>query len=154
MRILLDECVPRRLRREFAGHDVRKVPEMGWSCKKNGELLQLMVAQGFEVLLTVDQNLRHQQKLQAAGVAVVILVAPSNRLADLVPLAPSVQAALSSIKAGDVVEVATLLVSTQGLAGSFRRPMKGSFGAGEASLQLRPCHGGRLRSDVSKRKQG
>ena len=49
MRILLDECVPRRLRRELPGHDVHTVPEMGWAGKKNGELLQLMTGQGFEV---------------------------------------------------------------------------------------------------------
>lgn len=78
---------------------------MGWSGKKNGELLQLIAGQTFEVLLTVDQSIRHQQNLQAAGVAVIVLVAPSNRLADLVPLMPSVQAALGSIKAGDAVEI-------------------------------------------------
>jgi predicted Fe-Mo cluster-binding NifX family protein len=105
MRILLDECVPRRLRWELPGHDVRTVPEMGWSGRKNGELLQLMRAQGLEVLLTVDQGIRHQQNLQAAGVGVLVLVAPSNRLADLVPLMPSAQAALISIKPGDVVEI-------------------------------------------------
>jgi uncharacterized protein (DUF433 family) len=75
MRILLDECVPRRLRQELPGHDVRTVPEMGWSGKKNGELLQLMVGQNFEVVLTVDQSLRHQQNLQSAGVAAIVLVA-------------------------------------------------------------------------------
>ncbi|HTU23537.1 MAG TPA: hypothetical protein VMG10_36210 [Gemmataceae bacterium] len=105
MRILLDECVPRRLRQEFPGHYVRTVPEMGWSGKKNGELLQLMNGQGLEVLVTVDQNIRHQQNLQAAGVAVVVLVASSNRLADLVPLVPSALASLGSIKPGDVVEI-------------------------------------------------
>jgi hypothetical protein len=105
MRILLDECVPRRLRRELPGHDVRTVPEMGWSGKKNGELLQLLTGQSFEVFLTVDQNVRHQQNLQAAGVGVIVLVAPSNRLADLVPLRPSTQAALGGIKPGDVVEI-------------------------------------------------
>jgi len=105
MRILLDECVPRRLRREFAGHDVHTVHEMGWSGKKNGELLQLLAGQGFEVLLTVDQSIRHQQNLQAAGVAVVVLVALSNKLADLLPLMPSVQIALGSINPGDVVEI-------------------------------------------------
>ena len=105
MRILLDECVPRRLGRELAGHDVRTVPEMGWSGKRNGELLQLMVAQGFEVFMTVDQNLRYQQNLQAASVAVVVLVGSSSRLADLVPLVPSAQTALASIKPGDVVEI-------------------------------------------------
>ena len=105
MRILLDECVPRRLRRELPGQDVRTVPEVGWSGKKNGALLALMVAQGFEVLMTVDQNLRHQQNLQASGVAVIVLVAASNRLADLLPLMPSAQVALSSISPGDVVEI-------------------------------------------------
>jgi hypothetical protein len=64
MRILLDECVPRRLGQELRGHDVRTVPEMGWSGKKNGELLQLMVGQNLDVLLTVDQTLPHQQNLK------------------------------------------------------------------------------------------
>src|SRR5947209_16425819 len=97
MRILLDECVPRRFQNELPGHDVRTVHEMGWSGKKNGELLQLLAAQGFEVLLTVDQNLRHQQNLQAAGVAVIVLVAATNRLVDLLPLMPSTLASLGSI---------------------------------------------------------
>ena len=61
MRILLDECVPRPLRRELPGHDVRTVPEMGWSGKKNGELLPLITSHNFAVLLTTDQNLRYQQ---------------------------------------------------------------------------------------------
>jgi PIN like domain len=105
MRILLDECVPRPLRKELTGHDVRTVHEMGWAGKKNGELLALLAGAGFEVLLTVDQNLRHQQNLSAAGVAVVVMVAQSNRLGDLVPLLPEVEVALSTIQAGDVVEV-------------------------------------------------
>ncbi len=105
MRILLDECVPRRLRLELPGHDVRTVPEMGWSGKKNGPLLALMATQGFEVLLTDHQNLRYQQNLQAAGVALIVLVAASSRLADLVPLMPSVQTALGSIGPGDIVEI-------------------------------------------------
>ncbi len=78
---------------------------MSWAGKKNGELLTLMAGAGFEVLLTVDQNLRHQQNLAASGVAVVVMVTPSNRLADLVPLVPKVKAALNSIQAGDAVEV-------------------------------------------------
>ncbi len=77
---------------------------MGWAGKKNGELLALMARVGFEVLLTVDQNLRDQQNLAASGVAVVVMVASNNRLADLVPLMPAVEAALSRIQAGNVVE--------------------------------------------------
>jgi hypothetical protein len=107
MRVLLDECVPRRLGRELIGHAVRTVPQEGWSGKKNGELLALMAAAGFEALLTVDQGIRHQQNLQAAGVAVVVMIGASNQLADLLPLVPDVLAALGVVRAGDVVEVRT-----------------------------------------------
>src|ERR1700722_9880928 len=106
MRILLDECAPRRLRRELPGHDVRTVPEMGWSGKKNGELLGLIVTESFQVLLTVDQNLRYQQNLANAGIAVIVMVAASNRASDLIPLMPEVLIALDTIQHGDVVEVA------------------------------------------------
>ena len=105
MRVLLDECVPRPFRRELPGHDVRTIQEMDWAGKKNGELLALMVADGFDVLLTVDQNLRFQQHFKASGVGVVVLVAPSNMLKDLAPLAPAALAALGNIQPGIVVEI-------------------------------------------------
>lgn len=105
MQILLDECVPKPLKRELTDYDIRTVVEMGWSGKKNGELLQLMSQAGFTILLTTDQNLRYQQNLQQAGVAVVVMVAPSNRLPDLVPLIPSVRAALDAVVAGEVFEI-------------------------------------------------
>jgi hypothetical protein len=78
---------------------------MGWSGKKNGELLQLMIQESFMVLLTTDQNLRYQQNLQQAGVAVVVLVASSNRLPDLLPFIPSVCSVLATIAPGVVVEI-------------------------------------------------
>ena len=93
------------LRQELPGHDVWTVPEMDWSGKKNGELLRLMAGQAFEVLLTTDQNLRHQQNLKAAGVAVLVLVAATNRLADLAPLMPSARGALGSIQPGHIAEI-------------------------------------------------
>ena len=105
MRILLDECVPRPLRRELTDYEIRTVVEMGWSGKKNGELLQLMAQESFTVLLTTDQNLRYQQNLQQAEVAVVVLVASSNRLPDLLPLIPSVRSVLETIAPGVVVEI-------------------------------------------------
>ena len=86
MQVLLDECVPRPLKRELPDYQVRTVVEMGWSGKKNGELLQLMSEEGFTVLLTTDRNLQYQQNLQQAGIAVVVMVASSNRLLDLIPL--------------------------------------------------------------------
>jgi hypothetical protein len=78
---------------------------MGWSGKKNGELLQLMAQQAFEVFVTVDQSLRFQQNLSGAGVAIIVLVVLSNRLTDLVPLIPRVLVALNSIQAGQLVEI-------------------------------------------------
>jgi hypothetical protein len=60
MQILLDECEPKPLKRELTDYyDIRTVVEMGWSGKKNGELLQLMSQAGFTILLTTDQNLRY-----------------------------------------------------------------------------------------------
>jgi PIN like domain len=105
MRILLDECAPRPLKRELVGYEIRTVVEMGWAGKKNGELLRLMSQEGFTILLTTDQNLRYQQNLRQAGVAVVVLVAPSNKLSDLLPLMQDTRDVLNMVTPGEVVEV-------------------------------------------------
>ncbi|MBD2307160.1 DUF5615 family PIN-like protein [Chroococcidiopsis sp. FACHB-1243] len=105
MRILLDECVPKPLKRELTDYEIFTVVEMGWAGKKNGELLQLMNQTGFTVLLTTDRNLRYQQNLQQARVSIVVMVAASNRLPDLVPLVSSVRHAIDTITVGEVVEV-------------------------------------------------
>src|SRR5882724_10869303 len=99
MRVLLDECLPKRLKRELTGHDVKTVPEAGWAGKKNGELLAL--ARGrFEALITVDGNLVHQQTVTGLPFAVIVLRARSNRLDDLHPLVPRILETLSNIKPG------------------------------------------------------
>ena len=82
MRVLLDECLPRRLKQDLVGHETRTVPEMGWASKKNGELLKLAAGQ-FDIFLTVDRNLSHEQDLGQFDITVVVLVARSNRLLDL-----------------------------------------------------------------------
>lgn len=105
MRILLDECVPRPLKRQFPQYEVQTVTEMGWAGTKNGELLKRMQQESFTILLTTDQNLRYQQNLEAAGVAIVVMVALSNRLPDLLPLVPRVCEVLTVIQAGEVIEV-------------------------------------------------
>jgi hypothetical protein len=71
VRILLEECVDQRLRRDLAGHDVVTVQEAGWAGKKNGELLAL-AAQSYDVFLTVDRNLYFQQN--RANITIAILV--------------------------------------------------------------------------------
>jgi hypothetical protein len=87
MRILLDESLPGELRTELQGHDVLTVREAGWSGLSNGELLA-RAAGKFDVFVTADQNLQYQQNLAALPVAVVVLVARSNRMQDLRPLLP------------------------------------------------------------------
>jgi hypothetical protein len=105
MRLLLDECVPRPLLRVLIDHDAHHVVDMGWSSKRNGELLQLMLAERFEVLLTVDRSLPFQQNLRTGGIAVIVVVPRTNRVKELRPLMPKVQDALRLLKPGDVVSV-------------------------------------------------
>lgn len=104
MKVLLDECVPRKLKRELTGHEVLTVTERGWSGVKNGALLSLAEAE-FEVFLTVDQNLKFQQNLEAFDIGVILLAARNNRLKTLLPCMPDVRGALENIKAGDFVRV-------------------------------------------------
>jgi hypothetical protein len=107
MLLLLDECVPRPLKRELVGHDVRHVVDMGWSSRRNGDLLRLMVAEGFDALLTVDQNLEFQQSLRASGLGlgVVLVLAKTNRVKDLRPLLPQILEALNRVTAGELIRV-------------------------------------------------
>ena len=105
MRILLDECVPRPLKRQLTQYEVKTVTEMGWAGTKNGQLLKKMQEAQFTILLTTDQNLRYQQNLKQAGVAIVVMVANSNRLPDLIPLIPQVCDALETIAPGQVIEI-------------------------------------------------
>ena len=104
MRVLLDECVPRSLREQLAGHEVKTVAESGWAGVKNGELLRL-AAQRFDVLLTVDRNLEYQQNFTAASVAVIVMNAPSNDIAALLPLIPKVLDAIPKAPRGKVTNV-------------------------------------------------
>src|SRR3990172_4934863 len=104
MRVLLDECLPRKLKQDLAGHEVRTVPEAGWAGKKNGELLRLAAGR-FDVLITVDRSLLYQQNLEGIPIAVISLGDRSNRLKDLRPLMAQVQAMLSTVKPGQMVRV-------------------------------------------------
>ena len=104
MRVLLDECAPRRLQRELPGHDVRTDAEMGWGGVKNGALLQRAAAE-FDVFLTVDQNVRYQQNLSALPIPVIVLIAASNDIDVLRLLMPKVRELLPNIQAGRLYEV-------------------------------------------------
>ena len=105
MKVLLDECVDWRLGRDVVGHDVKTARQMGWAAIKNGELLAL-AEQQFDVFVTVDRNLSFQQNFAALSIALVVLHARTNRLADLRPLVPKILAAIESAIPGAIKIVA------------------------------------------------
>lgn len=106
MRVLIDECAPRALKRVLAagGHNCETVQERGWSGKKNGELLNLAENQ-FDVLVTLDTNLRYQQNLAVRRIAIVVLVVHSSRMDDLIPLFPGCLDTVTRIKPGQIIGV-------------------------------------------------
>lgn len=105
MRVLLDACVPKGLRKSLLDHETRTAPEMGWGDLDNGDLLDAMEGH-FEALITVDRRLPDQQRIKDRPFGVVVLRAKSNRLADLLPLVSDLRAALSTLDAGGVKVVA------------------------------------------------
>ena len=105
MKILIDESLPRDLKEHFPGHSVATVPERGWASKSNGALLAL-AAPDFDVFLTADQNLEHQQNLAKHDIGIIVLVARSNRIVELLPLVPKVLDTIREVRPGEVVRVA------------------------------------------------
>jgi hypothetical protein len=105
VKILLDHCVPKRFRQLLVGHEVRTAFEMGWSVLKNGELLRTAASGGFDVFVTVDQNLQYQQNLSTLPLSVVILVAPDNRFDTVRRFAPEVLTTAASLPPRTLVRI-------------------------------------------------
>jgi len=104
VRILLDENLDWRLRRDLPGHTVESVPLIGWAGLKNGALLT-EAQKSFDVLLTMDSNIAHQLDLSRFHIALIALNARSNRLADTRPLIPKVLAILVTVRPGTLTVV-------------------------------------------------
>ena len=95
MKLLLDENLPKQLRQDFPEHEVFTVRDKGWNGIKNGELLKLMVADGFDALLTFDKNLQYQQNFARYTLTVFVLTATINRYQILTTLSPQVNTRLA-----------------------------------------------------------
>ena len=106
MKILLDECLPRDLRKHLVGHVCRTVPQAGLAGKANGELLALAQNSGWQVLLTMDRGMPYQQNLAGRAISLAVIRAPSNRLPDLLPHVPEILAALPTLEPGEVIQIA------------------------------------------------
>ena len=105
MRILLDESVPGRLGALHVGHEASSVQRRGWAGIKNGKLLTLAVTE-FDVLLTADKGIEHQQNLAALPIAVLIVLSRSNRMEDMAPAVPAILTALSELQPRSIRKVA------------------------------------------------
>jgi hypothetical protein len=105
MKLLLDECVPRKLKNHLAGVECQTVPEAGLAGKRNGELLSFAERAGFQAFLTVDQGIEFEQNLRNRTIGVVLILARSSRFHDLLPHAPEIIRVLSSIRPGQLVKI-------------------------------------------------
>jgi predicted nuclease of predicted toxin-antitoxin system len=101
MRILIDECLDWRLKREFPGHAAMTVTDMGWGGIKNGALLSIAQSQ-FDVFVTGDRNLQFQNVAANYSIAVVVFASVSTRLDDTLPLVPKLLGMLNQLQPGTV----------------------------------------------------
>ena len=104
LRVLLDESVPRGLRRLLPDHRVSTVQEMGWAGLENGALLTR--AAEFAVFVTADRGIEHQQNVSTYPVGIVLLLAKSNRMEAYVPLADGLIRAVNAARPGELIKVA------------------------------------------------
>jgi hypothetical protein len=89
MKVLLDECITKRLKPHLSDFEVCTVAEMGWSGIKNGKLLSLCVSNHFDVLLTIDKNMMYQQNMEKYAITVAVLNSLTSKLEDLLLFIPS-----------------------------------------------------------------
>ena len=104
MNLLLDECVTNDLKADLVGHDVSTIEDAGFKGLKNGELLRA-ASVAFDVLVTVDQNLRFQQNARNFDIAILVLKARRSTYPLLKPLIPAALNALSTINAGEITVI-------------------------------------------------
>ena len=105
MKILLDECIPRKLKNLLHDHECQTVPEAGLAGQKNGLLLSLAEGAGFDLFLTMDKGVQYQQNLAGRSIAILIVRATSNRLGDLLPHLEACRSIMNSIQPGEVIRV-------------------------------------------------
>ena len=98
MKILLDECVTKRLKRHLEEFEVYTVREMGWGGIKNGKLMGLCVENNFDLLLTIDKNLMFQQNLSKFSLTIVVINSLTSKLEELIEFLPSFKSTIGSLQ--------------------------------------------------------
>ncbi len=103
MRLLLDENLPKRLKTDFQEHEIYTAADKGWTDISNGKLLELLVKNKFDALLTFDKNLQHQQNFSKYTISVLVLNASDNSYLTLKNLVPEIKKVLlSTLKPGSL----------------------------------------------------
>lgn len=105
MKILLDECLPLDFRHSFANHDAHTAQWAGLKGKGNGELLRSAEFAGYDVLVTLDQGIPHQQHVASLRLGIITIRAATSQIEDLLPLVDLILEALRSIKPGQIVSI-------------------------------------------------
>lgn len=104
MKLILDECLPRRLLRDLCDHSATTVPRQGWAGITNGALLA-RVNPEFDVFITMDSNIVHQQNLNELQVCLIVLHGPNSNYETLQPLVPDIQAAIDQATPGSIIHL-------------------------------------------------
>ena len=102
MKVLLDDCPPIDFRHHLPRHEVHTAEWAGFKSLKNGQLLQQAESAGYQVFLTVDQGVPHQQNLVQRKISVLVIRSPTNQMEDLLPLIGAILAAVGEIQPGQV----------------------------------------------------
>jgi len=100
--VLIDESLPKPIRRDLGGHRAFTVQQQGWSKTKNGALLRVAESAGFDAFLTADQSLQYQQNLRESKLRIIVFAAMSNRLEHIRPLLPQAVEALQKMAPGEL----------------------------------------------------
>ena len=105
MKLLLDENLPKKLKLDFSEHEIYTVSDKGWNSKKNGELLRLMLKEGFHALFTFDKNLQFQQNFSKYPIAVIVLNAEDNAYSTLREFVPQIKETLNNALSAGPIEI-------------------------------------------------
>src|SRR5713226_447273 len=105
MKILLDECLPVDFRHRFPTHDAHTAQWAGLKGKGNGELLRAAEIAGYDVLLTVDQGIPHQQPSAGRRISIILVRSRTNQIEDLFPLVNTILEVLETIQPGQTVSI-------------------------------------------------
>jgi len=111
MKVLLDECVTKRLKAHLKDFEVHTVVEMGWSGVKNGKLISLCVSNHFDVILTIDKNMMYQQNIKKYAITIAVLDTLTSKLDELILFIPSFKNQIYYLEKGKAYIIEKLFIS-------------------------------------------